>query len=310
MQHNLLTVFAVTFLSVIGVPIPALPMLLLAGAEAADHAVQGVEALALASAASLLASSVWYVAGRRLGRRVLALLCRISISPDTCVRKNELSFARRGSLTLVIANFVPGLSILAPPLAGALGMPVARFVLFSAIGSLLWTGADLLAGFFFQAQIRWLLQALSQLGSIAVAVVAGLLALYLAWRWVQRRRAARELAQFARIESRELAELLAAGMPPVIVDVRSLAGEAGTMLRVPGALHIDLAHLEQTSMAAWPDGSEVVTYCDCPNDATAVKAAQLLVQRGRSRVRVLTGGLPAWAQEGHPVETLELGAAG
>ncbi|XHS78141.1 VTT domain-containing protein [Burkholderiaceae bacterium UC74_6] len=306
MQHDLLTVFVVTFLSAIGVPIPALPVLLLAGAEAAGNAGHGFSALGLATLASLVAASAWYAAGRQLGRRVLALLCWISISPDTCIRKNEISFARRGALTLVVANFVPGLSILAPPLAGALGMPIGPFLLYTALGALLWVATGLIAGLLFEVQIRWLLDVLSQLGGVAVVVVVGLLALYVAWRWMQRRQAARELAQFARIESGELAELLAAGRAPVIIDVRSLALRSGSMLRVPGALNIDLASLEDAAMNSWPEAAEVITYCDCPNDASAVKAAQLLVQRGRSKVRVLSGGLEHWTQSGHPIEAFEI----
>ncbi len=121
-RHDLVAVFVVVLLATLGVPIPALPVLLLAGAQAASGGPFGIEALGIATLASMLSATTWFVAGRRLGRRVLALLCRISISPDTCVRRNEVSFATRGAFTLVIAKFVPGLSILAPPLAGALGM--------------------------------------------------------------------------------------------------------------------------------------------------------------------------------------------
>lgn len=138
-QHDLVTVFVVVLLATLGISIPALPVLLLVGAQAAGDGRFGFEALGLATLASTLSAATWYAAGRRLGRRVMAFLCRISISPDT--RKNETSFAKRGALTLVIAKFVPGLSILASPLAGALGMRVPRFLLFSTLGSALfcWT---------------------------------------------------------------------------------------------------------------------------------------------------------------------------
>ncbi|MBV8603074.1 MAG: VTT domain-containing protein [Pelomonas sp.] len=304
MQADLATVFVVTFLSAIGAPVPALPVLLLAGAAAAGDAWLGVEAFGTATAASVVAASVWYAAGRRLGRRVLALLCWISISPDTCIRKNELSFARRGALTLVVANFVPGLSILAPPLAGALGMRARSFLLFSTLGALLWVLAGLAAGLLFEAQIRWLLDTLRALGGVAVLVVVGLLAAYVAWRGRERRRAARELARFERIEPGELAGLIVAGVRPVIVDVRALALRDGPAQRLPGALNIDLAALEAAAFADWPADAEVITYCDCPNDASAVRAAQLLAKRGR-RARVLAGGLEAWTRAGHPIESLE-----
>ena len=307
-MDDLLTIFVVIFMCAAGVPIPAVPVLLLAGAEAVTSPAIGILSLAAASSASLLGSTVWYISGRKLGRRVLSLLCQISISPDTCVRKNELSLAKRGALTLVVANFVPGLSILAPPLAGALGVPLGRFMLFNGIGSLLWASAGMLAGVLFHEEIHWLLDTLKHLGGTAVIAAAGLLSLYVLWRWLERRRAARDLAEFGRIESGELALLMARGDSPVIVDVRSLASRADPTSRLPGALNIDLMSLEEASFSAWPDATEVITYCDCPNDVTAVKAAQLLVKRGR-RARVLSGGIDNWTKSGYPAETHKVEAA-
>jgi membrane protein DedA with SNARE-associated domain len=142
-QHGLLALFFGVLVEQLGAPIPALPFLLLAGVAAADNGVFAVQALAVATLASMIADSVWFYAGRRFGHRVLALLCRISISPDTCVRQSELSFARRGIATLVVAKFVPGLSILTPPLAGAMGMRVSSFVIFNIAGTLLWAGSGI-----------------------------------------------------------------------------------------------------------------------------------------------------------------------
>jgi len=302
-QHGLLAVFLAVFLEQLGAPIPSLPFLLLAGVEAARGGTFALEALALATLAALLANSAWFVAGRLLGRRVLATLCWISISPDTCVRQSELSFSRRGKSTLIIAKFVPGLSILAPPLAGALGMHVRTFVVFNLAGSLLWAGAGIGTGLVFQAQIHELFALLSGLGSMALALAAGLLVVYLVWRLWRRSRVLRTLLDFERVDADELAALVARGQEVVIVDVRAESPELPLTGRIPGAEHLDLANMDHATIARWPATAELFTYCACPNDASAVKAAQWLKEQGR-HARVLTGGIESWARAGHPVEAL------
>ena len=301
-HYKLLTVFLVVFAATLGVPVPALPLLLLAGAEAMHSGAYGFEALGVATLASALSGSIWFAAGRRLGRRVLSLLCRISISPDTCVRQNELSFARHGAATLLIAKFVPGLSVLAPPLAGAIGMSAWPFLVFTTVGAVLWAGCCIAAGMIFHAQIRELLLALSNLGNAALMLGLVLFALYVAWRFWRRWLAVRSLARLERIEPHALAALVERGERVAIIDVRGLATRATESPRIPGALNIELAHIESTPIENWPVDSEIIAYCDCPNDASAAKAAQILVRRGR-RTRVLTGGLEGWAKAGFPVVT-------
>lgn len=198
-RHGLLAVFAGVLVEQLGAPVPAVPFLLLAGAAAAADGVFAVKALAAAAVASMLADTLWFYAGRRFGRRVLSLLCRISLSPDSCVRQSELSFARRGIATLVIAKFVPGLSTLAPPLAGALGMRAGAFAVFNLAGTLLWAGSGIAGGLLFHGQIRHLLAALSELGNLALAVVAGLLALYVLGRAWRRWQLTRALARLPRV---------------------------------------------------------------------------------------------------------------
>lgn len=299
--HGLLAVFLGVFFEQLGAPVPALPFLLLAGVEAANDGVFAVKALALATLACMLADSLWFFAGQRFGRRVLALLCRISISPDTCVRQSELSFARRGVATLVIAKFVPGLSTLAPPLAGALGMRARSFAIFNLAGSALWAGSGIAGGLLFHKQIGQLMASLSDLGNIALAVVAGLLGLYVAWRVWRRLRVTRALARFPRVKADELAEMLEQEQELVIVDVRAVATTPLLSGRIPGARHIELASIGSAAIDDWPTNAQIITYCDCPNDASAVKAAHLLTQRGR-RARVLSGGIDGWTEAGYPLE--------
>ncbi len=302
-QYGLLAVFAIVLVKQLGAPFPAMPVLLLAGAAAAADGVFAVKSLLLATLASLLADFVWFYAGRYFGRRVLALLCRISISPDSCVRKNELSFARRGIATLVIAKFVPGLSTLAPPLAGALGMRAASFAIFDSAGAALWAGSGIAGGLVFHNQIRKLLILLADLGRFAVWLVVALVALYVAWRAWRRWHETRLLARMARVRPEELAQMIQGEPPPVIVDVRAAGPGLPLRERIPGARHIDLASVETVSIVDWPNGARIITYCDCPHDASASKAARLLAQRGVA-VGVLAGGLGGWVAAGYPIEAL------
>lgn len=302
-QYGLLAVFAVVLVKQLGAPLPAMPVLLLAGAAAATNGVFAVKSLAVATVASLLADFVWFYAGRYFGRRVLTLLCQISISPDSCVRKNELSFARRGMATLVIAKFVPGLSTLAPPLAGALGMRAQSFAIFDSAGSALWAGSGIAGGLVFHNQIRFLLTVLSDLGHLAVWVIAALVALYVAWRVWWRWREARLHAAMGRVQPDELARMLEQEPAPIVVDVRAAGPGLPLRERIPGARHIELSTIETISVADWPGDVQVVTYCDCPHDASASKAAHLLAKRGLAAL-VLAGGLGGWRAAGYPLEAL------
>ncbi|MBL8277323.1 MAG: VTT domain-containing protein [Pelomonas sp.] len=301
-HHGLLAVALAVLLEQLGAPLPSTPVLLLAGVEGATREGFAVRAFLAATAAALLANGLWFWAGRRLGRRVLSALCVISISPDSCVRQNEASFARRGVLTLVIAKFVPGLSILAPPLAGALGMATRRFLGWNLLGSALWAGVSIGIGRVFHEQIDALLRALSRLGSIAVLLALAALAGYLAWRLWRRAVVRRELKRFERVAPSDVAVLLEQGRDIVLVDVRAAAPGLPPTPRLPGARHLDLGALGEPALAGWPAAGEFITYCACPNDASAVKAAQWLKAQGR-QARVLRGGIEAWTAAGFTLET-------
>jgi len=180
--YGLLTVFAGVLVEQLGAPIPALPFLLLAGAQSATDGLFALRAMLAATAASAIADTVWYCAGRRYGRSVLGLLCRVSISPGTCVQKSEASFSRRGVFTLLFAKFIPGVSALATPMAGALRMPFSTFVLVNLAGSALWVGSGLAAGLIFHQGVKQLMAALETLGAKAMIIVGAAVLLYVAWR--------------------------------------------------------------------------------------------------------------------------------
>jgi membrane protein DedA with SNARE-associated domain/rhodanese-related sulfurtransferase len=307
-HHGLLAVFGLVLAKQLGAPVPAFPFLLLAGAAAAGNGVFAAKALATATLASTMGDFVWFFAGRLYGRRVLTLLCRLSISQDSCVRKNELSFQRRGGTTLVLAKFVPGLGTVAPPLAGALGLPARSFAAFNLAGSALWAGTGIAAGLIFHAQIRPVLEALSGLGQAAVWLLVGAIAAYVTWRVVRRHREQRERRSIPQLTADELAEMLRSGTAPVILDVRARSETLPPPAHIPGSRHLDLSAIESARIPEWPQDVRVVTYCDCPNDATASKAAGLLSRQG-IRASVLRGGIEGWLAAGHSVADLAAIAA-
>src|SRR5436309_14448683 len=109
-QYGLTFVFVNVLLEQLGLPIPAAPTLIVAGALSVRGGLRLVDVLAVSVAASLLADSLWYLLGRRLGPGVLKTLCRISLSPASCVRQTSAAFERWGMPSLLVAKFIPGFS--------------------------------------------------------------------------------------------------------------------------------------------------------------------------------------------------------
>lgn len=301
-DHVLAVVFLATFAARVGLPVPAAPVLVVAGGIAAI--AEPVLLLAMVGAtllANVLGDAVWFYAGRIYGYRFMRLLCKISISPDSCVRRSESLITRWGGLSLVAAKFVPGVSVVAPPMAGALGMSSLRFLAFEVVAALLWAGVFLCLGWVFREQIQEVLDALANAGGMATAALVAVVAVMLARRW-WRRRAFLRATTMPRVSIEELAGLMAAEEPPVLIDVRGEAGVQVDPRRIPGALQIPLQHLQQRGAALPFDAGqrEIILYCNCPNEVSAALAAQALMKRGLMRARPLAGGLEAWVAAGHP----------
>lgn len=300
-QYGLWIVFANVFIHQVGVPVPAIPIVMVVGALAVDGSISAGAAFAVAIIASILADAVWYAIGRVYGYKVLKTLCKISIEPDSCVRGSETLFERWGAAALVASKFLPGVSLVAPPIAGATKMGFAKFTIASAVGAAVYYGLALGLGLVFHKQIDQVLAAMSAHAATALAVIGGLLVLYVLVKLIQRWAFRRKL-RMARISVRELRSLLDAGQTPVILDVRSRAARLAEP-GLPGAVGIDAnridAHVrelaEQIGLAT---DSDVVLYCACPNEASAVLVAKQLARRGFKRLRPLDGGLDAWLAAG------------
>jgi membrane protein DedA with SNARE-associated domain/rhodanese-related sulfurtransferase len=276
----------------LGAPIPASPLLILAGAKAVEDPRTGVAALVLAVAASSLGSLPWFYAGRRYGYRVLKLACRVTLSADSCVRQTERVFERYGLPSLLVAKFVPGLARVAAPLSGALRVRLVSFLAYTSAGAALWAASGLALGLAFYRQIDRLLGELAGLGILGIALLAAFLAVYVAIKAVDRWRFLRTL-RAARIGVLELYEMIARGDDPVILDVRSASHRKLDGRVIPGARPMDPERPDE-SIVALARGREVVVYCACPNEATAFKVALALRRRGIHRVRPLEGGIDAW----------------
>jgi membrane protein DedA with SNARE-associated domain/rhodanese-related sulfurtransferase len=296
-QHGVALVGLNVLLQQLGMPIPAVPTMMLAGAMAAAGRLDLPAAFAIAVAASLLADLAWYWAGRRFGYPVLRLLCRVSLSPDTCVRQTEGIFERWGFYSVVVSKFVPGFSTVAPPIAGALRMRVGAFALASTASAALWAGVAMLAGALFAPQIDLLIAWMASHAIVATVVVAVLVALYALVKAWQRLRMAHLLAA-ATISIAELRDALALEPPPYLIDVGSALAHAARP-HIPGAVLLDLDTIARES--DFPGDRDIVVYCACPNEASARKAAQILVQKGFRRVRPLAGGIDAWTKAGLPL---------
>ena len=289
-------------LNQVGLPVPVVPTLMLAGAVAADHQWWGAEMFVGAIAACVVADTGWYVAGRFYGNRVMKLLCRMSLTPDSCVGETQLRFERWGGNAVVLAKFVPGLALMAPPLAGALRMRWPRFLGLSTLAGTLWIGTYFAVGALLKPQIdRWLPR-IAAFGGSAVSVVASVLIAYVGFKWWERRRFLATL-RVARISVGDLYELMQAERTPLVIDVRSHSARQLQPSQIPGALHVPLEHAG-THVRELPRDRDIVVYCSCPNEASAATVAKLLMNHGLTRVRPLHGGLDAWIEAGYAVEAL------
>ncbi|MCA8091010.1 DedA family protein/thiosulfate sulfurtransferase GlpE [Burkholderia anthina] len=305
-QYGPLLVFANVLAAAIGLPVPAMPTLVLFGAMAAMHpemiGSQLVTVIALSVLGALIGDTAWYLAGRRYGGTTLKTICRLSLSRDTCVKKTERFFGRYGVRVLAVARFIPGLSLVSVPMAGALGTRYRTFAGYDALGAALWTIVGLVAGLVFYRQIDWLFAGASRLGRAVLLVIVALLAIYAAVRWMRRRALIRQLAS-ARIGVDELELLLRDPVAPVVLDVRSPEHRKLDPFTIPGAQFADERHIEDI-IARYPLSQKFVVYCSCPNEVTAALMAKRLLDAGFTDALPLRGGLDAWRDTGRQLTSL------
>jgi membrane protein DedA with SNARE-associated domain/rhodanese-related sulfurtransferase len=292
--YGLLVVFVSVFLDQGGIPIPAYPPIIVTTAMTVDAGHSWWPVLIVSALAAVLADGLWFLGGRRLGARLVQLMCRLSLSPDSCVRSTRGIYARWGAASLMVAKFFPGFAAVATTLAGETGTSTRRFLLFDGIGAVLWSGVAVALGVIFHRAVDRVLVQLEQLGHYAVPVLLALVVAFIAWKWLRRRHFLQQL-RMARISVEELHQLMQGEAPPLILDVRSPDQRVASGW-IPGAVFafapgdVDV-----------PVREEVVVYCDCPNEVSAAVLARELQRRGFRRVRPLAGGFAAWKASGQRV---------
>jgi membrane protein DedA with SNARE-associated domain/rhodanese-related sulfurtransferase len=304
LHYAYLILFVWVLVEQLGIPIPSIPVLLTAGTLSATHRVHPIPALLAVLLACILSDTLWFALGRRYGHSVLRLLCRLSFEASTCVSKTENYFSRRGPSTLLFAKFVPGLSTVAPPIAGQSGMPYARFLLWDLGGSLLWAEAYLLAGRFFGDVAQKSAVFFHWLGHFAFAIFILMVLGFLAYRILKQRKFLQQVRDL-RLEPEELKQILdtaaeQGNTPPFIVDLRHPLDYLPDPRVLPGALRIGPNELRQHSEII-PRDRDVVLYCTCPSEETSAKLALQLHKIGVYRVRPLRGGFDGWKNAGYPL---------
>ena len=289
-QDAVTVVFLNVLLQQIGLPVPAVPTLLLAGSLAASTGSLG-QVLAAAIAASVFADWLWYWSGKMFGYRVLAGLCKLSINPSSCVSQTEARFIRWGVSSLVVAKFIPGFSTVAPPIAGALRMHQGGFLLAAAVGAGLWAGLAIGAGWLLQDTVQSAIVALDRHAARALVVILVVAAIWLGWKLWQKYRF-RKFCAVPHVTPAELLAALDSATPPLVLDLRgaSMIAATGPIAGARVAEH-DFLH---EAVGDWPKDQPIVTLCACPEDAGAVQAARYLLNAGYLSVKPLQGGYEAW----------------
>lgn len=300
LRHGIAILFLVVFIDRIGIPLPSAPWLLVAGALVVAGKINWLTALLATALGALLADMIWFYFGRHYGTRVMSLLCRIAFEPDSCARRTQDFFTRYGARGLVVSKFVPGLSILAPPLAGNAGVSTPRFLFFDGLSSLVHGGCFILLGVLFSRQLQQIVHALVDMGRGAIGVIAGLAALYIGYKYFQRCRLLRKL-RVARITVDELHQKQESGENPVLLDLRPdfELKQDPTMIR--GAIHMTMDEVERRHQEI-PRDCDIILYCSCPNEVSSAKVALELHRKGIMRVRPLLGGIDAWRKRNYPTE--------
>jgi membrane protein DedA with SNARE-associated domain len=259
LHHGYVVLLGWVFAEQIGLPIPSLPLLLAAGALAGSHQLSFFASLSVCLVAAVAADTIWFALGRLKGIRILQLLCKISLEPDSCVRRTEGVFSKQGARSLLLAKFLPGLGTVAPPLAGIFHMRLRRFLLFDAMGSILWAGTFLGIGYVFSSEIEHIAERAASLGSWLLVLIVAAVAGYIVYKYVARKRFLRQL-RIDRISADELKEKIDAGEDLTIVDLRHALDFEADPEAIPGAYRMDAKDLEEKSEQL-PRDREVILYC-------------------------------------------------
>ena len=300
-SYGLWVVFICVLLDQGGLPFPSYAPMIVTAALATDKQESLLPVLLVATLAALIADLAWFTGGRRFGNKLLRLMCRVSLSPDSCVGMTRTIYSRWGAPSLILAKYIPGFAAVSTTLAGESGTSWRRFIVYDGLGAALWAGGAVALGAIFHEAVEAVLAQLDQLGQLALLMLIAAIALFVLFKWWQRHSFLAHI-RMSRISIDELASLLDAGSSATILDVRSPERRAESGW-IPGSISV-----RDVSQLQLEPGEEVIVYCDCPNDASAAVVAKKLQELGFKRVRPLAGGIEAWQARGRPVDRHALDA--
>jgi membrane protein DedA with SNARE-associated domain/rhodanese-related sulfurtransferase len=309
-HHGYAVTALVMFLGCCGLPLPLSVVLLTAGAAAHGGSLNLGLVILAACLAALLGDTLMFLGGRTTGWWLLALLCKVSLNPDTCIFGSARSFYERGPKTLLFAKFVPGLSTVAAPLAGSLNMRLGRFLRLDGLGALLYVAAWSSAGFVLARFLRIMIAAVEQLGRAAAMLFLLVLVLYLLWVLATSLRDSR-FSAVEKVAAKELFERLRTATHDklvIIADVRSHGYYDPGMQRIQNSIRVEPSRLREELVALrefMQPECEIYLYCSCAREATSVRVAKMLEQENCS-TKVIRGGLKAWIKAGGPLEPVPL----
>lgn len=299
-DHGASVLFWVVFVEQAGLPIPAIPLLVAAGALVGAGKMPLLTALLFPIAASLIPDLAWYYLGRIKGGKVLGVLCRLSLEPDSCVRDTQNFFQRHGPRSLLMAKFIPGVSTVVRPLAGITGMGAATFLFYDMAGAVIWAGLCVGMGALFSNQLEQLGLLFDQAGGWFLAIIGVGMVGFIGYKFFHQQKFLRDI-RMAKITVDELKQRMDAGDPMVIVDVRHPLTLHLDPEMIPGALSFRMEEIEHRHHEI-PRDRDIILYCSCPNEVSSARTALLLKKKGIHRVCPLEGGLDAWRERRFPLE--------
>ena len=258
-RYSVVILPALAVFEQMGIPLPAVPALLATGALAATGGVRLWLVIVAIVIVTLPVDLVWHELGRRRGVQMLSGLCRMTLEPDICVRRTQNLFLRFGVRTMLVSKFLPGLTTVLPPLAGAFGVSRLQFALYDVGGSILWSGFWLGVGFLFSEAIEGVMERISRLGHAAIVLIVGAVAAYLALKYLRRWLFLRRF-RVSRITPEMLKAKLDAGEDVTIIDLRNELDVIAAPYAIPGSRWIAAERLDDR-LSEIPRDRELVLYC-------------------------------------------------
>jgi membrane protein DedA with SNARE-associated domain/rhodanese-related sulfurtransferase len=305
-QHG----YWVLFVSVLGrqacLPVPANLLLLAAGALAGLGKLNLAGIIVFAVAAFLLADTAWYGAGRTWGGRTVEFVCGAAADPAACVGKIAGKFNRHGVRLLLVSKFIIGVDAVAAPMAGISGIGLSRFLVFEAMGAILWSSVYTALGYIFSDQLDHVAEYAAAVGKLAVLAGGAWLVALIILKPIRWYRFLRKF-RLARITPEELRDKLSAGGRILVLDLQGGLNQGQGRPAIPGAVRIDphqlSQYMKQYRSVDLATDREVILYCASRGETTSARVALALRQRGFDHVRPLAGGLQGWREHGFPVTT-------